>query len=187
MNLVKASKQLSYLLRHGAKDENIQITDDGFVRIEDIISKYPVLSRNIIQQIVDNDEKNRYLIKDNSIRANQGHSMDVEIEMELITRHEDIPVVIHGTYTKNWQSIKTEGLKKMGRKHIHFAPGFIGEENVKSGMRKSCNLFITIDAEKCMKDSIKFYRSSNNVILSSGIDGVIPAKYFKSVDYRTLP
>lgn len=181
MDLVKESKRLSYLLRHGAKKENIKISSDGFVEIKDILAINPGLSRTIIKRIVDNDQKNRFFIKNDKIRANQGHSMDLDVEMEHITNHKDIPVVIHGTYMSNWLNIKANGLSKMKRNHIHFAVGLLGENGVISGMRSSCNLFITIDIEKCMKDGIKFYRSANNVILSSGINGIIQYKYFKSV------
>jgi 2'-phosphotransferase len=45
----------------------------------------------------------------------------------------------------------------MARNHIHLAPGYSNE--VISGMRKNCNLFIQIDLEKAFKDNIKFYKS----------------------------
>ena len=67
----------------------------------------------------------------------------------------------------------------MARNHIHLAAGFHLE--VISGMRKNCTLFIEIDIEKAMMDDIKFYKSSNNVILTSGVCGILDKKYFKSV------
>ncbi|OCL12457.1 hypothetical protein AOQ84DRAFT_386107 [Glonium stellatum] len=60
------------------------------------------------------------------IRANQGHSIKVESEGLLtpITK-EDMPeLVVHGTTTAAWPLImKTGGLRRMGRNHIHFAQG----------------------------------------------------------------
>lgn len=55
------------------------------------------------------------------------------------------------------------------------------EEGVISGMRQSCDIYISIDMIEAMKDGINFYISSNNVILTEGINGVLPPKYFKSV------
>eukprot|EP00121_Abeoforma_whisleri_P005762 Awhi_evm1s5222 len=49
-------------------------------------------------------------------------------------------------------------------------------------MRTDCDVLIYIDVPKAFQDGIKFYRSSNNVILSAGIDGVIPPQYFKKVE-----
>jgi 2'-phosphotransferase len=91
------------------------------------------------------------------------------------------PTVIHGTYTKFWKLIKEGGLNRMARNHIHFAPGMPKEEGVISGMRGTCDIHIEIDMEGAIKDGVKFYISSNNVILTEGIDGVLSPKYFKKV------
>jgi 2'-phosphotransferase len=64
--------------------------------------------------------------------------------------------------------IKKEGLKKMSRNHIHFAPGMPKEEGVISGMRNSCDTIIEIDMFGAIKNGIVFYISSNNVILTEG-------------------
>jgi 2'-phosphotransferase len=69
----------------------------------------------------------------------------------------------------------------MGRNHIHFACGYPDSNQVISGMRKTCDIYIEINIEKAMKDGIKFYVSKNNVILSSGLEGVIEPIYFLKV------
>jgi 2'-phosphotransferase len=48
-------------------------------------------------------------------------------------------------------------------------------------MRSSCDVYIHIDLFEAIKDGINFYISSNNVILTEGIDGILPPKYFKKV------
>lgn len=62
----------------------------------------------------------------------------------------EFPIVIHGTYFKNWSAIRDNGLKTMGRTHIHFAIGEVGEEGVISGMRGSAEVIIYIDLPKAM-------------------------------------
>ena len=69
----------------------------------------------------------------------------------------------------------------MARNHIHFATGMPEEEGVISGMRGTCDIYVEIDLVAAMKDGIKFYISSNNVILTEGVDGVLSPKYFKNV------
>lgn len=69
----------------------------------------------------------------------------------------------------------------MSRNHIHFAPGMPKQEGVISGMRGSCDVYIEIDLFKAMKDGINFYISSNNVILTEGVNGALDPKYFKKV------
>ncbi|KAJ3034668.1 hypothetical protein HDV00_004807 [Rhizophlyctis rosea] len=102
--------------------------------------------------------------------------------MEEITSPSQIPVVVHGTYRRFWPSIAREGLKPMSRQHIHFASGKFGEEGVISGMRKTCDLFIYVDVKQALDDGIKFQRSANGVILTSGLNGVLPPKYFLKVE-----
>ena len=77
-----------------------------------------------------------------------------------------------------------QGLSKMQRTHIHFAVGYPGDKNVMSGMRYSSDIMIEIDVPKAMKAKIKFHRSKNNVILSSGFDGIIPTMYFNKVTIK---
>lgn len=93
-------------------------------------------------------------------------------------------VVVHGTFKQFWDPISKEGLKTMTRNHIHFAIGYVGDKEVISGMRKSCDVYIEIDIIKAIKDGIDFYTSNNNVILTAGIGNVLPPKYFKIVRDR---
>eukprot|EP00842_Homolaphlyctis_polyrhiza_P006512 jgi/Hompol1/6862/HPOL_003698-RA len=105
----------------------------------------------------------------------------VEVEMERILDAAQIPIVVHGTYRKNLESILATGLRSMGRQHMHFAVGLAGDSGVISGMRASCDVFIYIDAARAMADGIQFLRSANNVILSEGRDGVLDPKYFARI------
>lgn len=81
------------------------------------------------------------------IRANQGHSLPVpELALKSISSIEDAPsMVIHGTDKRLWPSIQRDGLRTMGRNHIHMASGMPGHGGVISGMRSRCSLFIHLD------------------------------------------
>jgi 2'-phosphotransferase len=61
----------------------------------------------------------------------------------------------------------------MSRKHIHFAKSL----DAVSGKRSDCNLLVYVDMAKAMDDGIVFYESSNGVILTEGIDGILDPKY----------
>jgi len=139
------------------------------------------------------------------IRANQGHTMKCVNEEELltpITKEELIRMkptgIVHGTYRKKWdECIRKEGLCRMKRNHIHFAPALpesfvlgkddtINSENtakVISGIRNDCNVLIFIDGKKCAEDNIQFFRSDNGVILTPGLGdrGILPMHYFSEV------
>ncbi|XP_023331577.1 tRNA 2'-phosphotransferase 1 [Eurytemora carolleeae] len=102
--------------------------------------------------------------------------------MTEISDAEDVPKAIHGTTFKAWQSIRTQGLSRMNRQHIHMSAGEPGDEGVISGMRHQSQIFIYIDVKMCLEAGLKFYRSSNNVILSPGDqEGFIKPQFFAAV------
>ncbi|KAI8825499.1 phosphotransferase KptA/Tpt1 [Chytriomyces cf. hyalinus JEL632] len=179
------SKAVSKILRH---DTAIPMRQDGYVRLKDLLSRPQLRGKNLmdVQYLVESNDKQRYtLIEENGdwlIKANQGHSREVDVELVEIVDASEIPTVIHGTYLRNLSAIESQGLSKMNRNHIHFAVGRPGDSGVISGMRGTCNVLIYINVSQAMSDGIKFYRSPNNVVLSSGVGGFIAPKYFERVE-----
>lgn len=178
------SKLLSFMLRHGAAKNNINITNDGYIQVSTLLnhSKFKKYTLRDIQQVVEHCQKQRFKLETISgvlhIRANQGHSLDVNVEMKLLT-NDDIKDCIHGTYMDKLDIIKSKGLSKMARKHIHCAK-YLPSETQK-GIRASANVFIYINCEMAMKEGIQFFESANEVILSEGINGIIDPKYFLKI------
>lgn len=189
-NLIQLSKALSYILRHGASKEGLQMSE-GFVFVDELLKLQQLkrYSESDIRKVVDENDKKRFALRLDAatnrlqIRANQGHTMEVDdLELDPITDHSDAPVVVHGTYSECWELIKTQGLSRMSRNHIHFAPGEPGEEGVISGMRSSCEILVFINLKKALSDGFRFYRSANNVILCPGNEqGFLPPQYFEKV------
>lgn len=154
------------------------------------------------QENPESDKPSDYLI-----RANQGHSIKVDTDGLLtpITQEAgNIPeTVIHGTDEPAWNLIlKSGGLRRMGRNHIHFASGLpagfkplapstdSAEDHkesapVISGMRKNSSILIYIDIEAALAAGIKFFVSENGVILSEGNEqGLLPYEFFTRVESR---
>ena len=187
---VKLSKALSWLLRHGAEKEGFTFIDGGYLWVEDILmhKKFSQYKADDIQRVVEECEKQRFALKTDSegkmlVRANQGHSLaNANIEMDKILSAGEVSKVIHGTNIGSWKKVKNKGLSRMKRQHIHFAAGEPDESGVISGMRQSCEIHIYINIEAALSDGLKFYRSSNNVILSPGnSEGYILPCYFLKV------
>lgn len=195
------SHSLSKVLRHSALDMGFTMTPDGFVRVDEILkhskfrNKYSLAD---IQLVVKTSDKQRFKLEERTIdgqegtvlciRANQGHSISLVDPNLLLCRLEPaeletIPLIVHGTYQDAWQSIQKQGLKRMTRNHIHCAPGLPAQDGVISGMRKSCDIYIYINARKCAADGVTFFRSENNVLLTAGVneEGTLPVEYFDSV------
>ncbi|CAJ1344176.1 unnamed protein product, partial [Effrenium voratum] len=88
--------------------------------------------------------------------------------------------VVHGTFLRHWLKIRSEGLRKMSRNHIHLCLGLPGS-GVVSGMREDCNVAIFVNLAAAMEQGVKFMQSSNGVILTPGEgEGVLAPGYFAS-------
>jgi 2'-phosphotransferase len=190
---IKLSKTLSFILRHGADKVGVTMDNEGFVKVDDLLALPQMKNYTVhdIQRTVTSNNKQRFMLKEDSnkgllIRANQGHSIPVaDLDLTPITDASSCRTVVHGTYKANWESIKSEGLKRCKRNHIHFASGVPGDNAVISGMRTTCNVFIFVDLDKALNDGFKFFRSSNGVILCEGDqNGTLPPLYFKNVVFR---
>merc|ERR1711972_593217 len=107
----------------------------------------------------------------------QGHTMKSvrdEDLLEPITSADLYPLVVHGTYSAVVEKILAagQGLKAMGRNHIHFTtslPKPSEQQKVVSGMRDDVDVAIVINMAKALKDGIAFFRSSNGVLLTPGM------------------
>jgi RNA:NAD 2'-phosphotransferase (TPT1/KptA family) len=108
-----------------------------------------------------------------------------KITKNMIDNNE-ISMAVHGTYYKFLNNIKKNGLNKMKRTHIHFSLGLATDKHVISGMRSNSEVLIYLNMTKCLEDGIELLLSENNVILTTGKNGILETKYFeKIVDSKT--
>ena len=191
---VQLSKALSRLLRHSAIEEGVPITSDGWMKAADAIAHLnrgkKRFSEEMLGRVVEGNDKQRFSLRRGThgvveIRANQGHSMPgIAVDMTELTVATAPATALHGTYYKAWRLIKEGGLSKMSRQHIHMARALPGESGVISGMRSSCELVVHVDVHAAIAAGVKFFESANGVILTAGIDGVLPPAFFASVTDR---
>lgn len=161
------SKFLSLILRH--KPETIDITLDshGWADVEELILKvnqtgHYTLDKALLEEIVRTDNKQRYaLSEDHSrIRANQGHSIQVDVELEKKTPPD---ILYHGTGEKSVASILEQGLLPQSRLYVHLS--LTPEIARQVGSRHGKPVVFQVDAGKMSADGIPFYLSKNDVWL----------------------
>ncbi|CAG0919255.1 unnamed protein product [Notodromas monacha] len=192
---VKLSKTMSWLLRHGALKEGVEISSDGFVRVGDILSRKEFAGCTLkdVQRIVEQDKKTRFCLRERcgtyEIKANQGHSIRVE-DLELLpvlSKEEIAGELVHGTYETAWEKIKDEGIRCQNRNHVHMAvdlcAGKIDERREIPGIRSSCEILIYIDLEAALRSGTRFFKSPNGVILSP--DVINPNFFMKVLNVKT--
>ncbi|KAL7885646.1 hypothetical protein AOLI_G00059410 [Acnodon oligacanthus] len=187
---VRLSKSLSYALRHGASKMGLHMSSDGFIFVDELLAHQQFCSFSLedLETVVATNDKQRFKLQNHpengrlQIRANQGHSVQVEyLELRpVVPDASDCPrEAVHGSYMRHWASIRSKGLSRMKRTHIHLAPGLPGDTQVISGMRQNCDLAVYIDVPKALSDGIKFYWSENGVLLTPGdADGLLAPQYF---------
>ncbi|XP_078487677.1 uncharacterized protein LOC100175594 [Ciona intestinalis] len=183
---------LSSVLRHNKY--GFKVDKEGYVPVDAILKhqhfKKLNLSREEMHRIVRENDKQRFTIQVNEdgkeiIKANQGHSVEVSsLNLMTITDACEFQDVIHGTFQTAWNSIREQGLHRRKRMHIHMTTAEPNsDQQVISGMRYSCNVFVHIDMGQAIKDGIPFFLSENKVILSPGDrNGYLRPKYFRKVE-----
>lgn len=173
------SKLLSYLLRHAPEKANLTLDREGWCDVEQLLMNTDFTFTEL-EQLVAADKKGRYTLQSGEypltngrIRANQGHSTD---EVRLTFKRAAPPVVLyHGTSTSVIPLILKEGLKPMGRHHVHLSADIDVARSV-GGRRRGGHQVLRVDARRAYADGIEFLISDNGVWL---VDAV-PPKYLES-------
>lgn len=173
------SKFLSLVLRHQPEAIGIQLDQNGWANITDLIEKanaYGVkFDREILDHIVATNPKKRFAFNDtlDKIRASQGHSIEIELGY---TNQQPPEILFHGTGEKSVPSILDTGLEKINRQHVHLSSD-IGTA-VKVGQRHGRPFVFKVLAGQMYNDKFQFFLSENGVWLTDHV----PAKYLKQTD-----
>ncbi|MBR6323081.1 MAG: RNA 2'-phosphotransferase [Lachnospiraceae bacterium] len=169
MSLKETSKFISLILRHKPETIGITLDEHGWADVEELIrgvGKTHPLTMETLEEIVRTDEKQRYSFNEDHtlIRANQGHSIPVDVELEEVYPPE---YLYHGTGEKYTASIDKEGLIPKSRLYVHLSEGH--ETAVKVGTRHGKPVVYRVLSGKMAEDGHHFYRSVNGVWLTKAV------------------
>lgn len=144
------------LLRHKPDAAGITLDKNGWANVDELINgvkKTHFLDMATLEEIVATDDKQRYSFNEDRtmIRANQGHSIDVDVELEECVPPE---YLWHGTGTKYVDSIKEEGLKPKSRQYVHLSHDY--ETAVNVGSRHGQPYVFKINSKKWLKTDLSF-------------------------------
>ena len=174
-DLKNTSKFISLILRHKPETIGITLDEHGWANVDELIAgvskTYPI-DMDVLEQIVREDEKQRYSFNEDKtlIRANQGHSIPVDVELE---EKEPPEFLYHGTGEKYMSSIDAQGLIPKSRLYVHLS--FDEETAVKVGQRHGKPVIYTVKSGEMHKDGYKFFCSVNGVWLTKEV----PVKYLE--------
>ena len=176
----KLSRYISYLLRHKPESLKLNMNNEGWVNVDELIEKINNageynITYDILKKIVVTDDKQRYSFsKDEKyIRANQGPSIkNIDIGYTPVKPPD---CLFHGTAIKFKESINKEGITSQSRQFVHLSTDLATAKNV--GQRHGIPYIIMIDTKTMYNDGNEFFCSENGVWLTHYVD----PKYFISM------
>jgi len=163
--LTRISKRIALILRHKPESAGLTLDAHGWCDVKSLCKALSI-SMSTLEEIVANDEKTRYSFNDSKtkIRANQGHSINVDVELKKA----DPPAILyHGTGEKFVDSIEKQGLFPKSRLYVHLSKD-IGTAT-KVGSRHGKPVVYEVDTAKMQEDGIEFFISENGVWLTKSV------------------
>ncbi len=167
---------ISLVLRHRPEEASVSLDEHGWADVEELLKGIRgtgrEIDRSLLEEIVATDKKQRYSFSRDGrlIRANQGHSIPVDVELE---EAEPPEFLYHGTASAFLDSIRKEGLKPMSRLYVHLSRD--GESARKIGQRHGSPVVLRVRSGDMGRAGYGFYLSANGVWLTKSV----PAEYFE--------
>ncbi|HDR8094026.1 MULTISPECIES: RNA 2'-phosphotransferase [Bacillus cereus group] len=165
------SKEVSYALRHAPWEYELELDENGWVSVEQLLQalhqsiEWRDVKIEDLKIMIEKSEKKRHELKENKIRALYGHSIPMKIVKE-----EGVPpkFLYHGTSPRFLNSIESNGLSPMSRQYVHLSEDIITAELV--GKRKDKHpIILEVNTEKAREEGVKFYLGNEKVWLADEI------------------
>lgn len=177
MRLNDISKFISLILRHKPETIGISLDEHGWANVDELISgisKTHNFNMEMLEEIVRTDNKQRYSFNEDKtlIRANQGHSIPVDVELDEVKPPQ---FLWHGTGEKYVISIDEQGLIPKSRLYVHLSKD--EETAINVGKRHGKPVLYRIRAEEMYNDGYRFFLSKNGVWLTKEV----PIKYIEKI------
>ncbi len=164
----RISKFLTLLLRHRPDDFGLKVDSYGFANVEDVLNivgeRFPGITRSDLEDLTKDEERPRFEIFGDLIRARYGHSFPVDLGIEPFEPPE---FLYNGTDRNSIESIMSEGLRPSGRHYVHLSLSSEVAEQIAS--RKSSDpVLLRIYAKEAHRSGIEFY-DRTPVILTEAV------------------
>ncbi|MFB4322031.1 MULTISPECIES: RNA 2'-phosphotransferase [Paenibacillus] len=175
MDITKLSKEVSYALRHAPWEYELELDDEGWVSIEQILialrrdKQWESITENDLIEMIDKSDKARHEILNGKIRALYGHSAPQKILKVIGTPP---TLLYHGTARHLVEQILHEGLRPMGRQYVHLSVD--RETAYLVGKRKDPSpVLLVVRAEQASNEGCNFYQGNDAVWLADSV----PARF----------
>lgn len=164
-DMVRLSKRLSRHLRHAPEEIGLRLDAAGWVGIDELLTALGHgVTRAQLLEVVAHNDKQRFAIDGDRIRANQGHSVAVELALPVA---QPPPVLYHGTVGRILPKIRQDGLRPMDRHDVHLSATVETARRV--GARRGKPVVLEVDTAAMRADGHEFRISANGVWLVAAV------------------
>ena len=177
---IKLSKFLALILRHQPERFGLVLDEQGWTSLPEVLEilrglpNFRWATRADVMQLVEQgsgDDKRRFEVEEDRIRARYGHSIDQPIRVEPCVPPS---ILYHGTSPESLESIRREGLLPMGRQYVHLSPDT--ETAIRVGSRHARKpVIITVRAAEAHAAGVEFFQADEQVYLTKSV----PAEYLQ--------
>ncbi|MDP4028038.1 MAG: RNA 2'-phosphotransferase [Gallionella sp.] len=177
--LETTSRFLSFVLRHKPETIGLTLDSEGWCAIDQLIrlanGQGTRLTRELLLEVVATSDKKRFALSPDgsSIRANQGHSIQVNLNLQPQTPP---PMLFHGTATRFELSIRAQGLVAGSRQYVHLSADSVTALQV--GKRYGKPLLLEVQALAMSRSGHEFFMSANGIWLTRAV----PTTYLRFPD-----
>jgi putative RNA 2'-phosphotransferase len=165
---VATSRFLAFVLRHHPEHIGIDLDAHGWVDVEELLAAAArhgrTIDRALLEHVVATNDKRRFELRDDRIRAAQGHSVAIDLGLAPLSPPD---VLFHGTVERFLTRIRAEGLVAKGRRHVHLSCDIDTATVV--GTRRGEAIILRIAAGEMHTQGYAFYRSANGVWLTDHV------------------
>lgn len=177
IDLTSTGKFIALILRHKPETIGITLNEHGWANVDELVAGIqktrPEFDMEVLKEIVRTNNKRRYAFNEDhtKIRANQGHSIPMDVELREAVPPE---ILNHGTGERAVPSILEQGLLPGKRLYVHMSTDIQTVINV--GKRHGKPFFFRIQARRMQEDGFRFYFSENGVWLTK----IVPPAYLNA-------
>jgi putative RNA 2'-phosphotransferase len=165
---------ISGALRHFPDDLGLAMNQHGWVDVDVLVdamkTRYKWSNKEKLFSIIESDEKGRYELKGNKIRARYGHSVDVDLDFPENALLE----LYYGASREEVDILLEKGIKPIKQRYVHLSTTVEKAKEV-AKIHTEDPVLLVINAGEAQKDGVSMLSATENIVLSEEIH----AKYLK--------
>lgn len=162
---------MALILRHRPEQFGVALDAHGFAHIDDLLDairsrpQWAGASRDAILEVIQRQDRPRFELKGEYIRALYGHSVPQRIEY---TEVEPPEYLYHGTTQASLNRIAVEGLLPMERQYVHLST--TPEDARQVGLRRTAHpVVLRIRAREAQAAGARFFQADPRIYLTKRV------------------